>query len=66
MSGERRGERERERERERESKSKGELLIVSKCSHRGTGYESNFRPGVYYSSKLDQVDNPVMGYVNIK
>ena len=59
--------REREREREREGEeSKEKLLIASKCFHRGTGYGSNFRPGVYYSSKLDQVDNPVMGYVNYR
>ena len=31
--------------------------------HTGTGYLSNFRPGVYYSGRLDEVDNPVMGYV---
>ena len=29
--------------------------------HSGTGYQSNFRPGVYYSRKLDELDNPVMG-----
>ena len=32
--------------------------------HCGTGYQSNFRPGVYYSSRLDQLDNPAMGSVN--
>ncbi len=30
-------------------------------NHRGTGYQSNFRPGVYYSRKLDELDNPKMG-----
>lgn len=29
--------------------------------HQGTGYQSNFRPGVYYSRKLDELDNPAMG-----
>ena len=29
--------------------------------HTGTGYLSNFRPGVYYSSRLDDLDNPTMG-----
>ncbi|XP_013385451.1 protein phosphatase 1 regulatory subunit 32 [Lingula anatina] len=28
--------------------------------HTGTGYLSNFRPGVYYSRRLDDVDNPAM------
>ena len=32
-----------------------------KGKHRGTGYQSNFRPGVYYSRKLDELDNPSMG-----
>lgn len=30
-------------------------------THRGTGYQSNFRPGVYYSRKVDEFDNPKMG-----
>ena len=29
--------------------------------HTGTGYLSNFRPGVYYNDKLDEIDNPTMG-----
>lgn len=29
--------------------------------HTGTGYQSNFRPGVYYNRRLDELDNPVMG-----
>jgi protein phosphatase 1 regulatory subunit 32 len=29
--------------------------------HVGTGYLSNFRPGVYYSQRLDELDNPAMG-----
>lgn len=29
--------------------------------HVGTGYKSNFRPGVYYSRKLDELDNPAVG-----
>ena len=29
--------------------------------HTGTGYLSNFRPGVYYSAHLDALDNPTMG-----
>ena len=28
--------------------------------HTGTGYLSNFRPAVYYSKRLDDVDNPVL------
>ena len=28
----------------------------------GTGYKSNFRPGLYYSKKLDELDNPDFGY----
>ncbi|XP_046360732.2 protein phosphatase 1 regulatory subunit 32-like isoform X2 [Haliotis rufescens] len=31
--------------------------------HTGTGYKSNFRPAVYYSQRLDEVDNPVMGRI---
>ena len=31
-----------------------------KGHHRKTGYLSNFRPGVYYSSKLDETDNTSM------
>ena len=30
--------------------------------HTGTGYLSNFRPGVYYSGRLDELDNPTMGW----
>ena len=29
--------------------------------HTGTGYQANFRPGVYYSARLDHLDNPAMG-----
>ena len=29
--------------------------------HTGTGYKSNFRPGVYYSRRLDEIDNPPVG-----
>ena len=29
--------------------------------HSGTGYQSNFRPGVYYSRRLDELDNPALG-----
>lgn len=29
----------------------------------GTGYSANFRPGVYYKRSLDQVDNPLMGFL---
>ncbi|KAK0041813.1 protein phosphatase 1 regulatory subunit 32 [Biomphalaria pfeifferi] len=28
--------------------------------HRGTGYLSNLRPGVYYNRRLDDVDNPAL------
>ncbi|XP_038073706.1 protein phosphatase 1 regulatory subunit 32-like [Patiria miniata] len=28
--------------------------------HVGTGYQSNFRPGVYYSQRIDVLDNPAM------
>ncbi|ESO89754.1 hypothetical protein LOTGIDRAFT_204303 [Lottia gigantea] len=34
--------------------------------HTGTGYLSNFRPGVYYSQRLDEVDNPAMGNIVAK
>lgn len=29
--------------------------------HIGTGYQSNFRPGVYYSQRIDELDNPAIG-----
>ncbi|XP_044126848.1 protein phosphatase 1 regulatory subunit 32 [Bufo gargarizans] len=32
-------------------------------SHRSTGYQSNFRPVVYYSPNLDRKDNPHMGLI---
>merc|ERR1719285_21303 len=33
--------------------------------NRATGYKSNFRPGVYYSTKLDRIDNdPMIGILN--
>ena len=28
--------------------------------HRGTGYEANFRPTVYYSKQVDMIDNPAI------
>lgn len=31
--------------------------------HVGTGYQSNFRPGVYYSHRIDQLDNPAMAKI---
>lgn len=31
--------------------------------HTGTGYQSNLRPSVQYSGRLDQVDNPAMGRI---
>ncbi|KAJ8314512.1 hypothetical protein KUTeg_006662 [Tegillarca granosa] len=31
--------------------------------HTGTGYLSNFRPAVYYSKRLDDVDNPVLSNI---
>lgn len=31
--------------------------------HTGTGYVSNHRPGVYYSARIDEVDNPAMGRI---
>ena len=39
--------------------TKGFLPRIGK--HQGTGYQSNFRPGVYYSRKLDELDNPAVG-----
>ena len=30
--------------------------------HRGTGYEANFRPTVYYSKQVDMIDNPAIRY----
>ncbi|KAM5138206.1 stabilizer of axonemal microtubules 4-like [Mantella aurantiaca] len=32
-------------------------------THRSTGYQSNFRPAVYYSHNLDRKDNPRMGLI---
>ncbi|KAM4617197.1 LOW QUALITY PROTEIN: succinate dehydrogenase assembly factor 2, mitochondrial [Discoglossus pictus] len=32
-------------------------------THRRTGYQSNFRPMVYYSPTLDRADNPSMGLI---
>jgi len=29
----------------------------------GTGYSSNLRPVITYSTRLDEVDNPAMGFV---
>eukprot|EP00105_Crassostrea_gigas_P022711 XP_011442325.1 PREDICTED: protein phosphatase 1 regulatory subunit 32 isoform X1 [Crassostrea gigas] len=34
--------------------------------HTGTGYLSNFRPAVYYSQRLDEVDNPVLSKICAK
>lgn len=31
--------------------------------HAGTGYSANFRPQVYYSRKLDELDNPTMARI---
>ena len=31
--------------------------------HRGTGYDANFRPTIYYSKQVDTLDNPAMRYV---
>ncbi|CAK8683286.1 unnamed protein product [Clavelina lepadiformis] len=31
--------------------------------HVGTGYSSNFRPQIYYHRSLDNLDNPVMGFL---
>ncbi|XP_045197133.2 protein phosphatase 1 regulatory subunit 32-like isoform X1 [Mercenaria mercenaria] len=31
--------------------------------HSGTGYLSNFRPGVYYNNRLDQQDNPALARI---
>lgn len=39
------------------------FLLMIIC--RGTGYASNFRPAVFYTPRLDAVDNPVMGYACI-
>ena len=38
-----------------------EGFIPRTGKHKGTGYQSNFRPGVYYSRKIDELDNPNMG-----
>ena len=35
-----------------------------KGKHTGTGYLSNFRPVLSYKPRLDEVDNPAVGYVN--
>ena len=45
---------------------KDDILKLYKLQHgaekrnRATGYKSNFRPGVYYSTKLDRIDNDSM------
>ncbi|XP_073430057.1 stabilizer of axonemal microtubules 4 isoform X1 [Dendrobates tinctorius] len=39
------------------------ILHTDTHSHRSTGYQSNFRPVVYYSPNLDQTDNPQMGLI---
>ncbi|KAM9302099.1 stabilizer of axonemal microtubules 4-like [Gastrophryne carolinensis] len=39
----------------------GNVLRPSIPAHRSTGYQSNFRPSVYYSPNLDRKDNPPMG-----
>ncbi|XP_054774334.2 stabilizer of axonemal microtubules 4-like [Lytechinus pictus] len=41
--------------------AKHEPFVPRTTRHVGTGYQSNFRPGVYYSQRLDEVDNPAMG-----
>lgn len=38
-----------------------EGFIPRSGHHSGTGYQSNFRPGVCYSRRLDELDNPAMG-----
>ena len=38
-----------------------ESFIPRTGKHFGTGYQSNFRPGVYYSRKIDELDNPSVG-----
>ena len=32
--------------------------ISSTFRHKGTGYQANFRPAVYYNKKIDQLQNP--------
>ncbi|XP_069824445.1 stabilizer of axonemal microtubules 4 [Dendropsophus ebraccatus] len=39
------------------------VLRSGTYSHRSTGYQSNFRPAVYYSPNLDRKDNPRMGLI---
>ncbi|KAG8563740.1 hypothetical protein GDO81_016189 [Engystomops pustulosus] len=39
------------------------ILYAGTNSHRSTGYQSNFRPAVYYSPNLDRKDNPHMGLI---
>ncbi|XP_075181517.1 stabilizer of axonemal microtubules 4-like [Anomaloglossus baeobatrachus] len=39
------------------------VLHAGSNSHRSTGYQSNFRPVVYYSPNLDRKDNPHMGLI---
>ncbi|KAM4017118.1 stabilizer of axonemal microtubules 4-like isoform 1-T1 [Anomaloglossus baeobatrachus] len=39
------------------------VLHAGSNSHRSTGYQSNFRPVVYYSPNLDRKDNPQMGLI---
>ncbi|XP_071481212.1 stabilizer of axonemal microtubules 4-like [Diadema antillarum] len=40
-----------------------EPFVPRTGKHIGTGYQSNFRPGVYYSQRLDELDNPAMGRI---
>ena len=36
-------------------------FVPREGKHVGTGYKSNFRAGVYYNRRIDEVDNPNMG-----
>ena len=38
-----------------------EAFLPRLGKHTGTGYKSNYRPGVYYSRKIDELDNPAVG-----
>jgi len=36
-------------------------FVARPGKHTGTGYQSNFRPGLFYSRRLDEIDNPKLG-----
>uniref|UniRef100_A0A8C5WDT0 Stabilizer of axonemal microtubules 4 n=1 Tax=Leptobrachium leishanense TaxID=445787 RepID=A0A8C5WDT0_9ANUR len=41
----------------------GRLSYPGMLTHQSTGYQSNMRPAVYYSTNLDRKDNPSLGLI---